>query len=235
MSSEAWSQLEQEVPVFALPNLVMFPRAVQFIHVFEPRYKQMMEDLVDQADEHRLIAMALLKPGYEAEYHTNPAAVHAMLCLCKAVRYEALPDGRYNMLVQGRARARIAVAHNDGPYRQAELEVLSGTGPIDDPDTAGQRRATLRAMLGRAPFDTFAGSDRFRKWLDSDLSLGDATDLLTFHLLPHEEAELRQTVLREIDVERRADRLVDHLDTLSRVLLAQRRPCQTWPPEPDSN
>lgn len=235
MRTEAWSPLDPEVPIFPLPNLVMFPRAVQFIHIFEPRYKQMMRDIVEQAEEHRLIATALLQPGFEAEYHTNHAAIHPMLCLCKVVRYEALPDGRYNLLIQGRTRARVVAAYNDGPYRQAELEVLDATGPIDDPDTAGHRRSTLREMLGRAPFDTLTGSRRFRKWLDSDLSLGDATDLLTFHLLPAEEAELRQTVLREIDVERRADRLVDHLDTLGRVLLAQRRPCRTWPPEPDCN
>ena len=56
--------------LFPLPNLVLFPHVVQPLHIFEPRYRQLMADAL--ADD-RLIAMALLRPGWEEDYHRKPA------------------------------------------------------------------------------------------------------------------------------------------------------------------
>jgi len=57
------------IPVFPLPDLVFFPHATLPLHIFEPRYREMTEDAL-RGD--RLIAMALLKPGWERAYDGNP-------------------------------------------------------------------------------------------------------------------------------------------------------------------
>ena len=63
--------------LFPLPNLVLFPSVIQPLHIFEPRYRQLMEDALK---DDRLIGMALLRPGYEEDYHNNPP-IYPVICL----------------------------------------------------------------------------------------------------------------------------------------------------------
>src|SRR5947208_17093988 len=86
--------------LFPLPNLVLFPQVVQPLHVFEQRYRQMTADAL--AGD-RLIAMALLRPGWEADYDGRPA-IHPVACLGRVVADQRLDDGRYNLLLRGLAR-----------------------------------------------------------------------------------------------------------------------------------
>ena len=57
------------VRLFPIPNLVMFPHVMQPLHVFEPRYRDLLEDAL--AND-RLIAMAVLEPGWESDYEGQP-------------------------------------------------------------------------------------------------------------------------------------------------------------------
>src|SRR5262245_20349927 len=82
--------------LFPLPNLVLFPHVIQPLHIFEPRYRQLLADaLVDD----RLMAMALLQPGWEKDYHQRPP-IHPVVCLGRIFKEEKLADGRYNLLLQ---------------------------------------------------------------------------------------------------------------------------------------
>ena len=67
------------VPVFPLPNLVLFPHAVQFLHIFEERYQKMVADELRREPGDRLIGMAVLRPGYEEKYYTSHATVYPVL------------------------------------------------------------------------------------------------------------------------------------------------------------
>src|SRR5438067_9036914 len=96
--------------LFPLPNLVLFPYVIQPLHIFEPRYRRLMADAL--ADD-RLLAMALLKPGWEEAYHKRPA-IHPVVCLGKIFKEEHLPAGRYNLLPHGLARARVLAASPTG-------------------------------------------------------------------------------------------------------------------------
>src|SRR5947208_11484422 len=91
------ANFDGRVRLFPLPNLVLFPRVVQPLHVFEPRYRQLMADALDTD---RLIAMALLRPGWEADYEKAPP-LHPTVCLGRIQQEERLGDGRYNFLLQG--------------------------------------------------------------------------------------------------------------------------------------
>src|SRR5437762_11320055 len=112
--------------LFPLPNLVLFPSVIQPLHIFEPRYRQMMADALD---DDRLMALVLLRPGWEEDYHKRPP-VHAVACLGRIFQEQRLADGRYNLLLQGLARARV-VAEVPSPrlYRVARLELLADAEP----------------------------------------------------------------------------------------------------------
>ena len=133
------------VPIFALPNVVLFPRAVLPLHIFEERYKTMTADALKGR---RLMAMALLQPGWEKDYYARPA-VDPVVCIGEILNHEQLPDGKYNFLLQGIIRAKIVREYDDQPYRIADLERLPETA-VNEMDLADQRMRmteTLKADL----------------------------------------------------------------------------------------
>src|SRR5438876_12325122 len=97
------SSFDGSVRLFPLPNLVLFPQAMEPLHIFEPRYRQMTADALATD---RLIAMVLLKSGPEEEGEERPA-LHSVACLGKIVADQRLEDGRYNILLDGFSRLRI--------------------------------------------------------------------------------------------------------------------------------
>src|SRR5438874_12680526 len=132
--------------LFPLPNLVLFPHVVQPLHVFEPRYRQMTADAL--AGD-RLIALALLKPGWEEDYESRPA-VQPVACLGRVVADQLLPDGRYNLLVRGLARLRVRdEVADDQPYRTARGELLTD-GPLPElPEAKALRKELAGKVLPR--------------------------------------------------------------------------------------
>src|SRR5262249_15697251 len=89
--------------LFPLPNVVLFPQVMLALHIFEPRYRQMTEEAL--AGD-RLIAMVLLKPGWDEEHEVRPP-LHRIVCLGRIVADQRLDDGRFNILLRGVSRARI--------------------------------------------------------------------------------------------------------------------------------
>src|SRR5262245_15586271 len=107
--------------LFPLPNLVLFPHVAQPLHIFEPRYREMMADAL--AGD-RLLAMALLRPGWEEDYLKQPP-IHPVVCLGRVMQEEQLPDGRYHLLLHGLCRARvIEELPTDRLYRTARVDLL---------------------------------------------------------------------------------------------------------------
>jgi Lon protease-like protein len=111
----------QLVPLFPLPNVVLFPAVPLPLHVFEPRYRALVSDALAG---HRTIGMTLLKPGYQAEYHGRPP-IYALGCAGTIVQEERLDDGRYNIVLQGKERFRVIEEKGGAPYRLAYVELLS--------------------------------------------------------------------------------------------------------------
>src|SRR5262249_4142757 len=110
------------IPLFPLPGVVLFPRAVLPLHIFEDRYRAMTADALAG---HHLIPMALLKPGWEKSYYGRPES-EPSVCVGRIISHEKLTDGKYNFLLQGQQRARILSetgGHPDDatPYRVARL------------------------------------------------------------------------------------------------------------------
>src|ERR1043166_1140480 len=105
------------IPVFPLPNVVLFPKTYLPLHIFEPRYRQMVDDAVMGG---QCIGMALLKEGWESDYYGNPP-VFGMGGVGRLVGVQPLADGRSNILLQGLERFEIGAESFDKPYRQASV------------------------------------------------------------------------------------------------------------------
>jgi len=113
--------IPSRIPVFALPNVVLFPKTYLPLHIFEPRYRQMIEDTVRGG---QCIGMALLKDGWESDYYGNPP-IYPIGCVGRLVSVQPLADGRSNILLQGLERFEVSKEHHDKPYRRADILISS--------------------------------------------------------------------------------------------------------------
>jgi Lon protease-like protein len=109
--------LPSVIPLFPLPNAVLFPKMPLPLNVFEPRYRKMVADVLGG---HRLIGMALLRPGWEVDYQGRPA-VYPAGCAGYMEQCEPQPDGRFQILLRGVSRFRIVEEHAGQPYRLATV------------------------------------------------------------------------------------------------------------------
>jgi uncharacterized protein len=135
------------LPLFPLPNVVLFPNVFLPLHIFEPRYREMVADALD-AD--RMIGMVLLRPGWDRDYEGRPP-IYPIGCSGVMTHVERLADGRYNIVLRGLERFRVVEEHADRPYRRAVVETLHeralGAG---DRDEVRRCRAKLESLLAPA-------------------------------------------------------------------------------------
>jgi len=125
--------MSELLPLFPLPNVVLFPNVFLPLHIFEPRYRAMTADALASD---RVIGMALLRPGWEDDYEGRPA-VYAVGCTGVITHVEALPDGRYNLVLRGLDRFRIVGEDHERPYRRAIVE------PVPEPPVSAEDRRVV--------------------------------------------------------------------------------------------
>jgi Lon protease-like protein len=191
--------------LFPLPDLVMFPNVVQPLHIFEPRYREMLNDALDSDG---LIAMCVLAPGWEADYDGRPE-LFPQVCLSKVVTHQRLQDGRYNIMLLGSRRARLlAEVPSDRSFRQAEIELIDDVQSTSSESERAEIQTELSARFQMAlplPEGTKA-KGAVHDLLTSDLPLGVLTDLVSF-ALPLDQ-RLKCELLAEANVDRRARMLL---------------------------
>jgi Lon protease-like protein len=120
MSEILEATVYEAVPVFPLPEYVLFPQTLIPFHIFEPRFRQLVADCMSDG---RLIVVAGLQPGWEADYFGAPP-VHAVAGIGKIVNEERFEDGRFNIFVHCLGRVRILETLRTEPYRMARAEVV---------------------------------------------------------------------------------------------------------------
>src|SRR5690606_41500295 len=106
------------LPLFPLPNVVLFPDALLPLHIFEPRYRTMVADALD-SDRH--IGMVLLRAGFERDYEGRPPIFDGG-CRGVIVHWVRLDDGRYNILLRGLERFRVVRGNPERPHRRGSGE-----------------------------------------------------------------------------------------------------------------
>jgi uncharacterized protein len=105
------------LPLFPLPNIVFFPHTRLPLHVFEPRYRQMVKDVLE-ADQR--FGIVLLRPGWEPDYFGAPP-VFECGTLGTVEQAVSLEDGRFNIVVRGDVRFKILGEVSRVPYRTARV------------------------------------------------------------------------------------------------------------------
>jgi Lon protease-like protein len=136
--------MSEFLPLFPLPNVVLFPGVFLPLHVFEPRYRQLVADAL-MGD--RLIGMVLLRPGWESDYQGRPP-VFPVGCSGVITHVEQLEDGRYNIVLRGLERFRIVEEDHECFYRRAVVESLVDEHQeADDRVALMNQRSKLEALL----------------------------------------------------------------------------------------
>jgi uncharacterized protein len=139
--------LPPTIPIFPLPNVVLFPNVFLPLHIFEPRYRQMVEDALNGD---RIIGMVLLRAGWEGNYEGRPA-VYPLGCAGVITHAERLPDGRFNIVLRGMEKFRITSEDEDRLYRVAHVD------PVPEPpaervrDEMRSERRRLETLLVPQP------------------------------------------------------------------------------------
>jgi len=190
---------EKEIPLFPLPEVVLFPNVDRPLLIFESRYREMVADAL-KGD--RTIGMVRLRPGFEKDYDGRPP-VYAVGCAGVIQESEQLPDGRYIILLRGLTTFRILSEDQRKPYRLARVETIpellkdEDRGPLS---TVRERLASLLVTVLPAGVEP------------PDASLGDAEFVnLVAQALNMPESD-RQDLLERAGVLARARALVERLE-----------------------
>lgn len=189
--------------IFPLPSAVLFPHTAVPLHIFEERYREMVRDCL--AGD-RVMALGHLQPGWEPNYQGRPP-LEPLCCAGFVAWHEELPDGRFNILVQGVVRARVS--HELPPcksYREVRAEVLpdpSYEGPEEE-----QLRQALLELASRVP----DGSVNSLLAVASKASGGTLADLVAGSVVP--DVDQRYALLRELDVQQRLRQVVAEVGAL---------------------
>ena len=201
------------IPLFPLPTTVFYPNTSLPLHIFEPRYLNMVEDALNGKGE---IGMVLLKPGSESDYQGTPE-IMTTGCVGKIEHHSKLPEGKYNILLSGLYRFRILNEIGGKIYRQAEVEFLK---EINDQDlttkTSPIKEQLIRVM--QLYLKNLPGETKVEQTLDLEncRKLAEFVDKLThqFDLPPNKMQEF----LEQQDVQKRANSLYSLIEFKNQLI-----------------
>src|SRR5213079_2365796 len=128
--------MDSLLPIFPLPNVVLFPNVFLPLHIFEPRYREMVADAVASD---RMIGMVLLRPGWDRDYEGTPP-VYPIGCSGVITHVEAQADGRFNIVLRGLERFRILEEDRTRSYRRAIVE------PVFEKSLRNEDAAAIRTQ-----------------------------------------------------------------------------------------
>ncbi len=135
--------LPPTIPVFPLPNVVLFPTVSLPLHIFEPRYREMVSDALDGD---RIIGMALLRPGWEGKYEARPP-IYPVGCAGLITHAERAADGRYNIVLRGLEKFRVVSEQHQRAYRIAEVDPIVDAVDDSERELVRAERRRLEALI----------------------------------------------------------------------------------------
>lgn len=198
--------MREKLPLFPLPNVVLFPDAILPLHIFEPRYRLMVDEALQT---HKKIGMVLLKKGWERNYEETPD-IFDVGCMGQIVGHERLADGRFNILLKGISRFSVAQIVKPVPYREARVSLLPDrVEGISDGEAEKQKTLLSGAAAAVPEYFVYNKLRLDRVPADFSAPLATVVDTLSYYLSidPYD----KQTILEEINVARRATLLYEKL------------------------
>ena len=183
------------VPMFPLPNFFLFPGVAVPLHIFEDRYRQMVEDLLDGPGR---LVMAAIQESQATDLEGTPD-VFPVGGLGEIVQHRRLPDGRFLLLLAGLARVELTEVESDRPYRQVAIRIRTDLDEnVDRPDLANRLRSAIQTRVSIS-LD-----------LPDNLGIGELADLL-LHQLPIEQSSMQDVFANRSAIGRAERALARHL------------------------
>ena len=139
----AATRLPATIPIFPLPDVMLFPNMSVPLHIFEPRYRAMVADALKG---NRIIGMVLLRPGYEPDYERSPS-IFPLGCAGVIEDVEELPNGEYNILLSAIAKFRITREEVGKPYRMALVTAIPEVLSTQEKTALQMQRQQLEMLL----------------------------------------------------------------------------------------
>jgi len=187
--------LPEEIPVMTLPHVAFFPQALLPLHIFEPRYREMLAEVLAT---NRLMAVVGLddRPGRSPEAPFRVAGV-GIVRAC-----QANDDGTSNLLLQGLCRAAVEGIVTEEPFRRIRIRALSSDPGADAAANARSRNELARLLrLKQKLSDVPEGKmSAFLRTIEDPETF---VDIAAFSLC--ESAALKQKLLETLDVHRRLE------------------------------
>jgi ATP-dependent Lon protease len=212
--------------LFPLPNLVVFPHVMQPLHIFEPRYRAMLEEAL--ADD-KLIAMSILSPGWESNYDGRPP-VQSTACLCRVATHQTTELGTYNVLLVG--LRRITIMRELEPrklFREADVQVVEDVYPAENADRRGDLQRRLVSRFRRALPKLAGAQEQIEELLTAQISLGMLTDIIAYTL--QLDQKIKEDLLAHPLPDLRALLLLECLNSGAGAAPGYMKPCDKFPPE----
>lgn len=191
------------LPLFPLSSVVFFPNTLLPLHIFEPRYKEMVNTALNNE---KIIGMALLKPGWEGDYYRNPE-VYDVIGMGRIVSSEELDDGKINIVLYGLKRARIIKVVEELPYRQALVSIME-----NEYDTNNESfRNIIEEHINKWNLYLDEKQKAHRINVNTKLPLENLTDALGSLIFPN--VFDKQMLLEETNVQKRAEIIINDLQS----------------------
>ncbi len=188
------------LPIFPLPETVLFPHMVLPLHVFEPRYRRMVADCLAGP---RVLAMALLKPGGRG---SRQPEIHDVVGAGVIVHDERLPDGRFNIALKGVARVAVdGELASDTPYRLVQGRILEDQYPAEGPGGLERELTTLKLCYLRLAAELPGASEDLTKFVTRAKDPGLLVDVIASVAVP--DVAERQRLLETVSVRDRLRRV----------------------------
>ncbi|QEG23550.1 LON peptidase substrate-binding domain-containing protein [Mariniblastus fucicola] len=197
------------VRLFPLPNLVLFPGVVQALNLFEPRYRQLMADVLS---DDNLITMALVKPDPENLTMPVPEICNTV-CVGKVMTHAKLENGTYNLLLAGVSRAVIVdELASDTLYRQARVKLIPEKSLLNADDKS-LRTKLIQLFKNSRGVESEFDEEALDKLVSDKIEVGQLADLVAYAsgISPMEQ----QLILETSDVRDRVETLISMLERLN--------------------
>lgn len=215
------------VPLFPLNSVALLPHAIIPLHIFEERYKRMVEDMLESTGQ---IAMAVYADRDGDEDAGPQAPLRPGVCLGRILDYQRLPDGRFYIALQGVCRAKIRYelpCAGDTPYRLAMLEPVGLSEP--DEEVLTSTRMRLKELFEHEPLSELREAPAFLKHMeDAAIPTSVLLELLATVFISDPEVKYR---LLEGEHARTRGRMIEkELVSLAKLIrMAQPQRKVEWP------
>lgn len=215
------------IPLFPLDQVLMLPQQIAPLHIFEDRYKQMVGRALDGAGQ---IAIAKLGgPGGISAFDAFPS-VKPAVCVGQIVQHETLPDGRYNIYLQGVCRARILSENEPNEDRLYREAILEPVGTEDEPSVyADVLREWLLEKLDEGELSRLTSADEILKLVSNDgIPSPVLVEIISFAMVNDDDS--RYALLAEGSLDRRTEIVRESLEALvSLIRKAIKQKPGEWP------